>query len=216
VKSQEKVRRRLHPAEVEIVLDPPDIALSEGRPAARDEVEIAPRPRRVSGMKARRRLFRPEDVDRGGDEDRSGRKGGSAVGANAVRIGGPPVRGHERRRRSDPRPGYRRPLRRDPGRRRSGFPGCSGRSSASASRCNRFRRIRSSICTYGWYEPSFPPRFSCRTDLEIGSALATRPRATCWAGSVRCFPAVLQEGPSPPGRRGGRRPREVRGRDAMS
>ena len=68
MEAPENFGRRLHPAEVEFVLHPPDVPLAEGRPAAGDQVEIAPSPGHVAGMEARRRLLHLEDVDRGGEE----------------------------------------------------------------------------------------------------------------------------------------------------
>ena len=49
VEAPENFGRDLHPAQIERVLDPPDIALSEGRPAAGDQVEIAPPEGHVAG-----------------------------------------------------------------------------------------------------------------------------------------------------------------------
>lgn len=68
VEAPENFGRRLHPAEVELVLHPPDVPLAEGRPAAGDQVEIASAPGHVAGMEARRRLLHPENVDRDGEE----------------------------------------------------------------------------------------------------------------------------------------------------
>ena len=59
VESPEDLRSRLHAAEVEVILHPPDVPFAKGRPHARDQVEIASLPGRVAGMEILSAPLRP-------------------------------------------------------------------------------------------------------------------------------------------------------------